>query len=343
MKFRVIFSVLAMLLSSHGCSSEQAPREASASVSSLSHLSLLPAQTSLVVYANFEAMRQTPFGKELSGEFADKKAEWEHDSDYLEFLETTGLDPQKDIYEIWISSLGRKDDYDNRDDGGVIIRGSFDQGRIHKYVKRENRYRMRQEAHKGYEVYIIEDRQDEEFAYAFLNSETVVLGRERWLKSVLDLSKNDGENVLSNPVMADYIRDIPRKEHFWGILNINELTDRWAEEIRRHGSSFKGTESLEKMKSFMFYTHLDQKADVNLKGIFATEEEAELFADMLKGFKAMAKMLVSDDREAIDMLNDIKIRNRGNTINISGQIDKDFFEKVEEKRKGFSGREFKLL
>ncbi|NIR47701.1 hypothetical protein GWO43_04515 [candidate division KSB1 bacterium] len=345
MKSKIIRnSILAIFILSNGCTGE-APREASKpSAKMTNQLSILPQETNFVLYANIEAMRNSQFSQEVGGDFGHKfREEWREERDFQEFVEATGLDPNKDIYEVWVSALGIHDDYGEEDRGGAILRGNFDRERIVDYVKTEKRREIREVSYRDYDIFIGEKENDEEFAFTFLSDEIILGGNEPWLRTVLDLSENGGQNLMDNPVMTEYINDIPRKEHLWGVLNINQLTNEWAERLRQHGSEFKGTESLENMKTFLFYTYFDQKADINLKGIFETEDEAVLFADMLKGFKAMAKMMVSDDREAIDMLNEIKITNREKAVSISGVIGKEFVEKVEQKRKSFSAGEFKLL
>jgi len=57
----------------------------------------------------------------------------------------------------------------------------------------------------------------------------------------------------------------------------------------------------------------------------------------------MAKLMVMDDKEAIDMLNGIKIKSEGSMILINTTVDKNFFDKVDEKRKRFGDGPVKLL
>ncbi|MFQ5636545.1 MAG: hypothetical protein ACE5IR_00945 [bacterium] len=343
MKTKALPLLFSLFVLAIACTNAESPREVSATaVASKNHLSLIPMESNFVLYANFESMRQTPFGREFSSVLEERAdVDWD-DDDYLDFLEATGFDAKEDIYEIWVSSTGKKErsDYDNF--SGAIIRGRFDRKKINEYVRSERRYRMKKESYAGYTVYQLDRDHNEEFVYTFLNAETVVLGNGDWLRSVLDLSNNKGSNIFNNPILSDHIRNIPHKEHIWGVLNVDEFKDRWTKEIRSHSSGFKGSESLENMKTFIFYSYLDRKADVNLLGIFGRDQEAELFADMLNGFKAMAKLMVSDDREAIDMLNEIRVKSNGNTIKVSGSLDQDFLDKIEERSRNFSGREFKL-
>jgi hypothetical protein len=125
------------------------------------------------------------------------------------------------------------------------------------------------------------------------------------------------------------------------VVDARGLSDRWTNQFRRN-SGFRGTESLENIESMVFYAEFDDRANIFLEGNFGTVEQAELLAESLNGFKAMAKLMVSDDRDAIDMLNEIKIKSRGETLNISAQLEQDFFDKLEQKSKRFSDQGFKF-
>ena len=126
------------------------------------------------------------------------------------------------------------------------------------------------------------------------------------------------------------------------MFHLDGLSDEWAKKIRTE-SQFKGAESIEKMKSLYFYTKFSDKTDLFIKGDFATNTEAELVAEMLTGFKAMAKLMVMDDKEAIDMLNDIKIKTDGALLEITTKVDKSFLEKLKEKQSKFVKGDVRLL
>jgi hypothetical protein len=97
------------------------------------------------------------------------------------------------------------------------------------------------------------------------------------------------------------------------------------------------------MQSVLISTRLSDQADILIEGAFATAEEATLLSEMLNGFKSLGKLMVSDDKEAIDMLNDIKIDVKGSKVQITTRMQEDFFEKVEQKRKKFANGGINIL
>jgi len=345
MKKTYLSILLSILIFSTACSGGEGPREVSAVTSSeksTDYLSLMPEETNILFYANFRSIKQTSFGEELSARFEDEIGVNRGDREYRDFLEATGMDPEKDIYELWFGSTGG-DWHDNV--SGAIIRGRFDEKKIVEYIEEERYHRLRQTNYRGHKIYNIEDnnRGNDDTEFTFLNSETVAIGDVEWIKNVVDLSKDGGKSVLSNKTMARFINEIPGNDQLWAVINLSEMTDGWTQKIRQQGSVFKGTKSIENMQSLIFHTRVDKDARLYIKGDFGTAEEAELLAETMNGFKAMAKLMVMDDKEAIDMLNGIKIKSEGSLILINTTVDKNFFDKVDEKRKKFGGGPVKLL
>jgi hypothetical protein len=332
MKSKVLIILFTFLFAALGCSGESGPHEgyvATTTTSVSNHLTLLPETTHLLIYANVNALKDTPFGQGLA-ERMDKEVRMDKDDqDYLEFKEATGFAFERDVQEIWISGGNRNESGDH--DGGAVVRGHFDTDKIIDYAINKRRHRVREQEFEGHKIYVSEDEENN-FSFCFLNDQTAVLGSEQWLKTII-LQKASDKSIVDNEVMSKFLTQIPNKNYLWGAIDLGD--SKWTDNLRRHGSPFKGVESLEKMKSLVFYTNVDKKAELIMTGDFTTTEEAELFADMLNGFKAMAKMMVSDDKEAVDMLNEIRIKTDGADLQLTMHLDKDFFDKWEQKRRKF--------
>lgn len=327
---KVLTVIIVVFILFAGCSGEQKQKHISIDLSN--YLSLFPEQTNVLFYINLENLKQTPLGEDIRNEFEKKIKEEGEDKDYLRFVEETGLDLKRDIHEVWVGAVIA----DNQNQGGAVIRGKFNKEKIIDFIKTEKHHKLREETHEGFKLYFL-DNEDEGFT--FLNKETVVFGKPQWLQKVISQSQNGQSSVLDNSAMAALIEEVSYKEQMWGVLNLKELTGNWVEEIRRKGSGFKGTKSLENMQWIVFSSQIKQKAKVVIEGNFSTEEEAQLLADMLNGIKAMAKFSVSDDKEAVDMLNGIKISTAGPKVKIVAKVDREFFEKLQQKRDKFATRQ----
>ncbi len=300
------------------------------------YLTLVPKGTNILFYANLQELRGTPLGEELH-EGIKIKLNNKNNADYFEFTEETGLDPDKDINEIFFGSFNRDDDSVS----GIIATGELEQKRIAKYLTRERDSSFDEKDYNGYAVFVsTESREHEEIA--FLNAHTIVAGDHDWVKTVLDNNDNKSSSILDNQEMGREIKKIRRDNQFWGVMNLAEASHSWADKLKKK-SSFRGTDSIKNIQSVIFYTQVGKKANMHVKGNFTTAEEAELLAETITGFKAMAKLLMADDREAIDMLNEIKIGTEGQILEISAKVDKQFFEKFKEKRDVLSNGPVKLL
>lgn len=321
------------------CTGEQSQKEERrTSVSVADDLTLIPSETNILFYINFENLKKSPLGEELSKELELRIKEEGEDYDYLEFVEETGLDIKRDIYELWLAIAASED---SEEDGGILVSGKFNRDNIIDYLKREKRHEFQESSYKNFKIYALDHHNDA--GMFFLNEETLAIGKDHWLRTIIDQSISRESSILNNLAMTELMDKVQNKDQFWGVMNLKGLTRKWADEIRKRGSGFKGTQSLENMKWIIFHTQVDQKAKVVLEGNFSTTEEAQLLTDMLNGFKAMAKFSVSDDKEAVDMLNEIKISSKGSIINVTANVDREFLEKMEKKRKRFGESKFKWM
>jgi hypothetical protein len=71
-------------------------------------------------------------------------------------------------------------------------------------------------------------------------------------------------------------------------------------------------------------------------GQFEDAEKAGLFRDAMKGFVATAKLSMSEDRDAIDILNKIKIDTKKDEVVIQFKMSQEDIDKLKEKRKAWA-------
>lgn len=325
--------LFAFILQGAACSDASPPEEAKepAMANRVDYLTVIPEKTNMLFYANLQELRKTPLGEDFRAEF-EKNLHDGDDRDYQEFVARTGIDLREDVHEVWFGGFSEQ----QRDvEGGVIVTGRFDEGRVLDYIREKEPGKLEERSYRGHTVYIFDK---DEHEMTLLQQNVVVMGKGAWVTAIVDQLEDKGRSVLDNQSMADYFAQVRHKDHLWGVVDLTELSDVWAQELRRN-SSFKGTESIENMEALVFYTHFDDKTDLYIKGNFTTKEEAETISEMLNGFKAMAKLVVSDDREAVDMLNEIKIESEGAVVTMTSHVDRAFWDKLREKRRSFSEKE----
>lgn len=341
---RKFLLLAALLVVAHGCSQDTEPSEAAENATAGSALaskvtdqmSLLPSNMNLVFHADLAYLRKTPVGEDLRRQLEAKINE-ESDDDYLDFVEKTGVDIKKDVDLVWAGAMPAEHD---ESIGGLIAMGRFDKDRIVDYMREKHRHDFDKLSYRDHDVYTTDDK---EGLISFLDSRTVVLGEKTWVEAVIDQFEDKTASILDNPGMSAHIKDMSGKSHLWGVANLEDKSQKWARRLRNGGSGFGGTKSLEHMRSILFYTIMGKEANVVVHGNFSSDEDAKNLADAITGFKALGKMMMSDDREAVDMLNEIKIRSEGPVVEISTRVDSHFINKVKEKGRKLSTGAGKLM
>ncbi len=331
--------LLGLVLQANACSNENPPSEM-ANLSQIDYFKLIPAETNLLIYANFENLKTTSLGESIKNELSTK-IETEDDEDYKNFMKKTGIDLKRDIHQIWFCSMVENENKSESDAGAIIEGSNFDEEKILQYIEEQDDNEVNKTTYNGHTIYSNINDHDDDSGFTFLRKGLVAIGKETWLHSIID-QEGSNTNILDNKNMSKYINNIQQKNHLWGVFHLDGLSDDWAQKIRSE-SAFKGTEAIEKLKSLYFYTKFSDKTDIFIKGDFTTNTEAELVAETMIGFKAMAKLMMMDDKEAIDMLNDIKIKTEGSVLEVTTKVDEKFIDKLKEKQNTFSTGKVRLL
>jgi len=293
------------------------------------YLALMPEQCVIIFYANMAKMQGKPLGKEFRLRF--EESEVKDNNAYQAFIEGTGVKPEKDLYEIWMGVLPHADD--DKKQGGIIATGKFDKKRVTKYLLENPRYDIEEVEYNGRKVYV--SRKSRSITeLAFLSDRAFVAGDHEWVKAVLDQAKDPKASILDNPAMRQQIDEIGLDTDIWGIVDLEVQTTKWINKLAQ--TPFMGTSSIDKIRLLTFHSMVENEVDMQIKALFDSENEAQLLAETLIGFKAMAKLMMADDREAIDMLDQIKIRSQKDRLIVAARLDEAFFNKALEKSQTLS-------
>ena len=77
----------------------------------------------------------------------------------------------------------------------------------------------------------------------------------------------------------------------------------------------------------------DEKLTFHGMSQFSDKEKAQLFHDALKGFIATAKLSMSKDRKAVDVLNKIQTDIKGKEIIIEFEMSKEDIDRLKKGNK----------
>jgi hypothetical protein len=310
------------------------PGKTSLSTTVQEDLAKLPKNVQSVFYVDVQALKNSELGKEIHQEMDSTMGRHHRDEDYKEFMEATGLDPEKDVHTVLVGLQAQLDGSDSTEhmDGAAfaVVKGNFDENKIVGYLqekeKKEGRTGLAVTDYNGKKLYTGPHRKVTAY---FASPNTVLAGTEEWVKQVID-NKLDGSNLPTNADLMKLIDQLPHKDQLWAVGMPGNLMDRVASELSKH-ENFKAGHTLRSLKSGMMSAQVNATADLWASATCTTEEDSRLMSEALKGALAMAKLAVSDDRELVDMLNRFEIEAKGTEVHVSGKIDKVFLDKLKER------------
>jgi hypothetical protein len=297
-------------------------------------LALIPQGVNGVAYFDLQSLRQSELGKALAVDFHDKIAELRSDRQFKKMMEQTGFDFEKDLHSVLAGFHGGK--HDSAQTFAIVATGNFDEQKIVNTMHamrdslkeyEETKPELVTETYNGKTIYSIKAR--DEKAFYFADAHTLVAGNKDWVQSIID-GKTADHSVKQNAAIAALMNQLRFKDQCWFVANTAEVMEKAAEELSE-SRDFKGTRAVKAVQGIALSASVGQKAQVSGEAFCDSEENSKLLVDAAKGALATAKLAVSDDREAVDMLNRIAIDMDGKSVQFNANLDKAFFDKRRER------------
>jgi len=312
--------LLVVILVGIKCSGD---RQESLSNSMAAELALLPESSAGVGHINIQNLRESPFYEMMQDNFSRTPF---HSREYQEFMDATGIDLRKDIHEIYFGISPRKEE--EKAEFLAVIKGDFDPAKIMNYISGKEDYsEIMQENYQGQPFYRIPE---EQLAFSFVEQSRLILGKEGMVQAWLD-ENSSGKKASLSAGLEKQIKSLKYKSGAWFTLDARMFAEAFSEELQRH-SEGKHLQALEALQDFNFSMKADKKLWFSGIGNFSDNEKAKLFQDALKGLIAAAKLSVSEDREAVNVLNKIGIRVKGKRVLLDFKMDKEDIDRLRAHR-----------
>ncbi|MFN3323884.1 MAG: hypothetical protein ACK5AZ_10345 [Bryobacteraceae bacterium] len=216
-------------------------------------LSMTPTDTVAMVGIRLEKVRTSPLYKTLTAEGEIFRAR--------EFQERTGIDPERDLWEVLITSNGSE--------SMAFARGRFSPHGREPQPGGDGVGRL---AYKGYTLL-----GDEDSAVVFLNASTAVAGRTRTLRNLID---QRGANTLGpSRELSELLRDVPGESDLWAVSLGPAFLDQLA--IPERGNAANLRRMFGSVESAMLGVDLAKGVDVAVKATYRGEADAGQAADAL--------------------------------------------------------------
>ncbi len=311
----------------------EAPKAGSASADDM--LSLLPMNAKGVFLVNVNQAMAIEAAEKAIMESDDYQK-------YVEFVEKTGIDPQKDIYYVaaaLTSSFGAKDE-----EGVAIVNMKYDKEKILPLIKEkmaEEGEELIETEYSGLMIYKAEKEATEEGeeeqqqqekeeknllegAFAFLDSSNIVIGSETEVKTVIDISQKKADNIYKNQALADLLAKTNKEGILWGAFLIpSEAVEKAASENPMM-SSFEAVQA-----ATLLFDYKNQNVLAEIKLMSDNEENNKKIADALNGFKAIGGMAAAQKPGLGELLNKIEISSTADHVKIYCSLPEELLNKLK--------------
>lgn len=247
---------------------------------------------------------------------------------YLDFVQETGIDPQKDIYYIAAAML--PGDEETKQKGAGIINMKYDPDSLLALIKEKSQEEgtaITEAEYSGHTLYIMEseDAGDNQ-SMAFLDPSNIVIGNEIGIKSIIDVVKNDKDNVYKNQPLNDLLAKTSKDTMFWGAIMIPP------EAIADAASQNPMLQSLSSVQAVtMNFDFKNQNMSAVIKMMSADSEKNAQIAESLTGIKSFGRMAAQENPEIGELLDKISIQSNQEMVEISAKIPEELINKLRAK------------
>jgi hypothetical protein len=263
--------------------------------------------------------------KAMTTEFATKMIqENESYEKYQEFVQKSGIDPQKDIYFLAVGLAGPIGGQEQ--EMAAVVNLKYDKdvvmALIQEKVKEEGQ-ELQTEEYDGYTLYKAWEK-GESGAYAFINDSNIVIGTEMPVKSVLDVLNKKKDNVFKNEKLAALLEKTNKEAMFWGAMLIP------AEAMEQAASSNPMMGALKSVNAVaLYFDYKDQNLIAEIMAMSPDADSNKQVADALTGIKSFGAMAAGEKPEIGELLNAIEISSGEDHVKIYAKIPEELIKKLQ--------------
>lgn len=306
-----------------------APKAGTAKVEDM--LRLVPNDAKGVLFVDFH--------KAMTTEYVNKVLQKDESfSKYQEFIEKTGIDPQKDIFFINVALLGSirwektKDQLEaTAKEGAVIINLKYDKDTLLSLIKEkaaEKKQELSEEDYNGLTLYSLEIEK-EDLIITFIDDSNILFGSKDAVMFVIDVLQKKRDNIFKNKPLFTLLEKTNKDAIFWWAML---FTPKTIDMLTKGNPMLSDLESINAASLYFDYKNKNIIAEIKVMGTDETKNKK--IAELLSGFKALGSMAASEKPEIGELMNRIEITSRPDYVKIYASIPEDLLNKlIEEKPK----------
>jgi hypothetical protein len=310
-------AILLVLFSFTACGKKTAAPEAG-TAKAQDILGMIPSDVIGVFFVDVNRAMATDIARKTIQEQEDYQK-------YQEFIEKTGVDPEKDIYFLAVGVMEKTGEDDEQ--GVGIVNLKYDKDAILALIKakvEEEGQELMEEQYDNFTLYKAWEK-GESGAFSFIDSSNVVVGNEAPVKAVLDVLDNKRDNVLKNAKLSALLDKTNKDALFWGAMLIPpEAMEKAASENPMMGA-MKEIESVA-----LYFDYKNQNLTAEIMAMSPNAEGNKKVADALNGIKAFGSMAAGEKPEIGELLNKIEVSSTDEYVKIYASIPEELINKIKE-------------
>ncbi len=312
MKRTTMFSLVLglILIGTIACGTQETAKAGSAKPEDI--LKYLPVESQGVFFFDVHRAMQTDLANKMIKE--DENYE-----EYLKFVETSGIDPEEDIFYVAVGLLSG-----GQQEGAAVVNLRYDKDKVLAMIKEKVEGEIATEDYNGITVYSAEADDDEAF-FAFLDSSNVVIGKSVSVRSCIDVMQKTKDNVFKNEALAGVLDRTDKGTIFWGAMLVPK------EDLAKAAEGNPQLKPLQNMNALVLnFDHKNAMVIVKIKAEGDDPDANKQIADMLTGLKAMGAMMIPPDKpELNDLLNSVTVSHAADHIMIDVSIPDEVLQKLK--------------
>jgi hypothetical protein len=296
----------------------------SASRTGPAELSYVPADATVVAYANVGEIMASQLRQRLKDRMPQERGQ-------QEFQEATGIDIERDIdYIVAAANAG----VPGNPNGLVVARGRFNTTQLETLAREHGGV---VEEYKGKRLIKVHPEAGHHsdrpgpgsMALAFLEPGLVAIGSEASIRSSID-AEMSAQSITSNNDMMELVSDIERGNNAWAVGRFEALANQahLPEQIRAQ---------IPAVKTFAVMSHIDGGVTGTLRAEARDDQAAENLRQVVQGFLALGRLQAQSDPKAAAMLQSLQLSGTGKTVALSFSVPAEIFDMIPKGPAGSRG------